>query len=124
MNTLDPLSPNMRIYYLYDLQAYHRLGRHRPYYEIIRSTVEDVLIFNPEFHPEFRESLEELIANSIRQHLHLANYIHDRLHLIAEMERIIFRILTYGIKFDKYIIVGSDVRLEGEILIVGITKWI
>lgn len=117
-------SNDKQIYYLFDLECYHQLGRHRPYYEIIRSTIADVIVFNPQYRADFHDQLMECISTVMVNHLHLAPYISDRLEIIGMMERIIHRILVYAIKFDRYIIVESNVVIEDDLLIVGISKWI
>lgn len=117
-------SDDKQIYYVFDLSVYQALGRHRPYYEIIRSTIAEVIKFNPQYRVEFREQLLECISTVLLDNINHLPYISDQLEIIGIMERIIQRILLYAIKFDEYIVVKSNAIIEDDLLIVGITKWI
>lgn len=113
-------------YYIFDLRKYSALGRHRPYYEVIRQSIEVIAGLNPSYDPMFdgHYSLEELISDTVSDQLHKLPYIEQSLHLIAVIERAILNTLLYVTELEEYLIICVDARIIDDLLIIGLGKWI
>lgn len=112
-------------YYIFDLNKYRQLGRHRPYFEVIRSTVATIAVLNPSYDPRRTcYDLEELVSDALRDSLQDVPYIEESLNLIAVLEHAVLDVLRYVTEFDRYLIICVDARLIDNLLIIGLEKWI
>ncbi len=108
--------------FLYDLSDVTLLGRHRPYYKIVGSVIEDILHLNLCYRLMDNDQLKMQVADICAKYISDTSYIKHR--DIRNIEKVCFSLLKHIHRKQEPIVISNRSIIDNDLLIVEVSQWL